>query len=296
MPSEDALKFWGNEENVAIIRNGSYLSFEARPVPGLYDTTYLYLNRMIAGTTYNFAITGANLPAGTTGYLIDKYLSKQTVLNLAGANNISFYVDTAAASKSASRFMIVFSNKSPLSVTGMQIKARIKDEAAVIDWSVVSEKNVDHYIVERSTDAKTFVSIATQVSNNVNNSFYSYNDNKATVGVNYYRIKAISKDGTAQYSTIAKVTIGDGKEGISIYPNPVTDNHFSIQLTNLAAGSFIATLYNTQGAAVADWTIAHAGGSATQTLNIDKDLAEGIYILKFTGAAVEYHTRLIKNK
>ena len=292
-PSEDAIKFWGNEENVAILRDGSYLSIEARPDLGLTDTTFLYMNKMIAGTTYNFAITGANIPPTTTGYLVDQYLNTQTALDLTSANSISFKVDTAAAAKSASRFMIVFGNKSPLSVSGMEIKASVKAKSAVIDYSVISEKNVDHYTVERSTDAKTFVSIASQTANNVNNSHYSYTDNQASVGVNYFRIKAISKDGTIQYSSIAKATIGDSKEGISVYPNPIQGKEVNVILSNITAGNYAISMYNSAGQQVMMKNIEHAGGSVTSTVALPSNISTGVYLLKLTGNGNNYTETII---
>ena len=229
----------------------------------------------------------------STGYLVAKYKNIQTALNLNDTNNISFTIDTSAASKSASRFMIVFCNKNPLSVTGMQIKASVKEKGIVVDWSLISEINVDHYIVERSTNAKIFEAIESQNAYNVNNSQYSYTDNKASVGVNYYRIKAISKDGAIQYSSIATVTIGDSKEGISVYPNPVVGRVMNLQLNNLMAGNYSVTMYNSAGQQIMLKNIAHKGGSATATVTLLANVSTGLYQLELSGSSKNYFETVI---
>ena len=279
-PGEDAGKFFGNEEGVAISRTGKYLSIESRPEISGNDTMYLYMNKMIAGNTYKFDISGQDLPATVSGYLVDKYLNKQTALNLTQSNAISFNIDTAAASKSATRFMIVFNTKAPLYASEIKVKATVKAKAAVIDWTVSAEKDVDHYTVESSRNGKEFSAINNAQANNRANSAYSYTDNHAANGDNYYRIKAISKDGSVQYSNIAKVTIGDRREGISIYPNPVVGKTMNVQLSNVAEGNYEVAMYNANGQQVMAQTLQHAGGSITSTFNLPANLASGIYQLK----------------
>ena len=290
---EDAVKFWGNEENIGIVRNGNYLSLEARPVPGLTDTTFLYMSNLVAGTnTYNFTITGTNMPANATGYLVDNYLGTQTPLNLASVTRINFAVTSVAGSKASNRFMILFTNTNPLSVDGMQIKASVKGKSVKVDWKVVTEKNVDHYEVERSNDAASFVSLASQSASNVNNSGYTYTDNQAASGVEYYRIKAISKDGTIQYSSVARVYIGDSKEGINIYPNPVAGNVFNLQMNNIVKGTYHVNIINTAGQIVESNSINHEAGSSTENVAIRK-LASGVYTVSVTGEGGAYHTEMI---
>ena len=279
-PGEDAGKFWGNEEGLGMLRTSKFLSIEARPEISGDDTMFLYMNKMVVGTTYKFDISGQDLPATVNGYLFDKYLNTQTPLNLTQNNSVSFTIDTAAASKSATRFMIVYNSKAPLYASEIKVKATVKAKAAVIDWTVSAEKDVDHYTVESSKNGKDFSAINITQAKNNGNSNYSYTDNQAANGDNYYRIKAISKDGSVQYSNIAKVTIGDRREGISIYPNPVVGKTMNVQLSNIAAGNYEVVLYNANGQQVMEQSLQHAGGSITTTLNLPANLASGIYQLK----------------
>jgi len=287
-PTEDAPKFWGNEEGVGIVRTGKYLSMEARPEIAGPDTTYLYMNRMVAGNTYTFKVSAQNMPTNVTGVLVDKYLNTNTALNLSDSTIISFTVDTAAAAKSASRFVIVFNAKAPLYVSDINIKASVKAKAAIIDWSVVTEKDVKTYTVEHSTNATEFTAINTTAAKNSSNSHYSYTDNAAVTGANYYRIKAINKDGSVQYSSIAKVVIGDRTEGISIYPNPVVGKTMNLQLSNLAAGNYSLNMINANGQLVMAKPLQHTGGSVTETVELPANIASGIYQLRLAGNGGSY--------
>ena len=190
-------------------------------------------------------------------------------------------MDTGSAS--ATRFMIVFNNNSPLTLNGLQIKATIKNKQAIIAYNVTTEKEVDHYVVERSKDAKTFVALTTQVANNVDNSQYNYTDKEALDGVNYYRIKAINKDRSIQYSTVAKVIMDERKEGISVYPNPVAGKELNIFLSNIAAGNFTIDMYNLTGQQIMSENIVHSGGSMTSKLPLPSNISSGIYQLKLSG-------------
>ena len=292
-PTEDGYKFWGNEEGVAITRTATNLSVEARPEIAGVDTTFLYMNKMVAGNTYTFNISANNMSSNVTGVLVDKYLNKSTALDLTASTSVNFTVDTAAAAKSAARFMIVFNAKVPLYVSDIRIKASVKAKAALVDWSVATEKDVKNYTVEHSTNAKDFVTINTTAAKNISNSNYSYTDNSAVTGDNYYRIKAINLDGTIQYSSIAKVTIGDRREGISIYPNPIVGKTMNVQLSNIAAGTYALSMINANGQQVMEQSLQHAGGSVTSTVQLPSTIASGVYQLRLASNGKSYTETVI---
>ena len=285
---EDASKLWGNEENIAILRDGNYLSMEARKVMGLTDTTFLYLNKMLNNTGYSFAITGEGLPLTVSGFLVDQYTSTQTPLDLLITTNIAFNTDNNAGSISSSRFMLIFTNTNPLSVSNIQLKAAVKLKSVLISWKSATEKNVDHYEIQRNNEVNLYNKVTTVVADNMDNSTYSYTDNMAVNGDNYYRIKAVSKDGTIQYSSIAKVTIGDKLEGINVYPNPIVSKQVNLMLMNLEAGNYNLGMYNSAGQLVMAQKLQHAGGSITTNIQLSGNLPMGVYQLRLAGADNNY--------
>lgn len=124
-----------------------------------------------------------------------------------------------------------------------------------ISWQV-AELFTQYYVIEKSTDAKSFVSVATVNSkgDGINNYSASLFDNSTTTI--YYRIKQVDMDGKHTYSSTLQI-VANGKLGraLQVYPNPAIssvvlsiDKAFvgaNIQLTNVQ-GKVIRTINATQ--------------------------------------------------
>ena len=76
--------------------------------------------------------------------------------------------------------------------------------------------------------------------------------------------------------------MGKGKQSISIYPNPVINGTINLQLTNQPAGEYGIRLFNKMGQVMISKQINHAEGSSTETIQLDKYSAHGIYQLEVT--------------
>jgi len=98
-----------------------------------------------------------------------------------------------------------------------------RKSAVVIKWQH-TPGNIKTYIVQQSTDAKTWTDIALQAFTEPvePRSFYFEHKNRST-GQNYYRLKAIYPDGRTVYSLEVLVMIGALDKSWVMYPVPVTD-------------------------------------------------------------------------
>ena len=101
-----------------------------------------------------------------------------------------------------------------LSVTG-NINTQ---KQAAITW-YVQENNVASYMVEKSTDARSFNAIATVNSQGDGNNIYNYIDASPITGTVYYRIQQIDRNGRSSYSSIIKLS-NQQASLLTIYPNP----------------------------------------------------------------------------
>ncbi len=171
-----------------------------------------------------------------------------------------------------------------LPVSFTSIKVAEKNSGVQVEWNVAMETNTKEYLVEKSFNGSTF-SIAGKLSSLNNNRPVSYKwlDVQPRKGINYYRIKAIDNSNEIKYSEIVWVNIGKA-ESISIYPNPVTGNNFSLQLNDKLKGDYVVRLYNGAGQTLYYKTIAHNAGSATETIQLPKSLPKGIYQLSIKSA------------
>lgn len=93
-----------------------------------------------------------------------------------------------------------------------------------LDWSTASEKNSDHFTVERGNDGLTFAPIGNVIAAGTSQAplHYAFLDAFPEGGVNYYRLKQVDKDGT---STLSDVVVAESGQQASVllFPNPVKD-------------------------------------------------------------------------
>ena len=164
---------------------------------------------------------------------------------------------------------------SGLPVSFTSIRAIQKGANVEVEWNVGTEDQLQHYILERSFDGRLFTEMATIVTTGQHR--YSWSDVKPQEGGNYYRIRAVDRDASFKYSAVASVNIGKGPKGIAVYPTVVRGRQFSLQITNMPAGSYKLNVHNSSGQIIFTRTINHTGGSATQTVNVPAALAKGLY-------------------
>lgn len=106
--SVDVPKRWNEDiENLALIRDSKPLAIELRPVPVFDDT--LFLRMYLRQQPYVLQVFSRNVPAGLRGkaWIVDKYLSVETEINLYDTVLHSFTINTDTNSY-RNRFMLVF--------------------------------------------------------------------------------------------------------------------------------------------------------------------------------------------
>ncbi len=86
---------------------------------------------------------------------------------------------------------------------------------------------------------------------------------------------------------------GDGR--ISLYPNPVTNNQFIMQFSQLKAGSYSLQVTDVMGRNVVLQNISISGDNHAQTVKLDPAAARGIYLIKVTdgGKHEVFSTKII---
>jgi hypothetical protein len=282
------------DENIAIARDGKMLGIENRPF-NANDNIPLSIARLKQQQyEWQFEPSDFNAPS-LQAYLQDKFLNTQTPISLSSTTVIPFTVTSDTASSAADRFTVAFSPASSLPVTMSSVKAYQKTSGIQVEWSTVTEINIDRYEVEKSINGQQFIKVGTVASTGNSSSLKDYNwfDASPNAGSNYYRIRSVSKAGAAEYTSIVRVALTNNAENISVYPNPVKSNVVGLQLNNLAKGNYTITITNELGQPIYSKTIEHQGGSASQTLQTET-IAKGIYQLKLTGERTNITTKLIK--
>ena len=76
--------------------------------------------------------------------------------------------------------------------------------------------------------------------------------------------------------------IGDNK--ISIYPNPVTDNQFTIQFNQSDAGNYSIRITDVMGRQVVQRSISINGDNQSQVIKLSSSASRGVYLIQVTDA------------
>ncbi len=208
----------------------------------------------------NFSTTGTNL-AGT----------------IRSVNAVNTFSPFALAS--------ISDDENPLPVVFANVRAYEKNNGVQIDWSNLTEKDVDHYVVERSTNGTDFSAIAQQLptSNQDDKADYSAFDAAPKAGTNYYRIKAEETTGKIVYSKILSVNLGSTTQSLRLYPNPVTGSQVNISLSNVRSGQYDLRVVNVSGQDVLKQRISSQGSTITQTIDLPASIAPGVYNMVISG-------------
>jgi len=193
------------------------------------------------------------------------------------------------------RFSVVNPGDIILPVSLTNLKAYQKGNAIQIEWTALNELNIGRYEVEKSANGFSFATAANMPARNNGNAQNNYAvlDTKPLQGDNFYRIKAIDKNGAVYYTAIIAVNINGGKTSVTVMPNPVPNKMVNLQLNNLTAGKYNVVLYNSAGQKVFNKTIEHSGGSASQSLTFPSGIAKGIYVLKVFNQIFDYNTKIV---
>ena len=142
-------------------------------------------------------------------------------------------------------------------------------------WQTANEINVSHFNIQRSLNGVAFTTIGKTVAQNKSINEYSFTDvllpSLEGLGVGFYRIQAIDKDGKISYSETKQIRLNQlTNKPINVYPNPAKD------VVNInCVGMKDIHIVNSLGQVVRQLKV------NTNMLKIDiSELAKGLYLLK----------------
>jgi hypothetical protein len=259
------------------------------------------------------SFTVQTLPASASGilYLNSSPVIPGQVIPVSQANQLYFdptaaYVGTVSFNYTASDVSGAGSNNTatysfgvdnrPLPVELVSFVAKaVRNADAQLTWRTASEKNNDHFDVERSADGQRFERIAQVAGQGSTAAATDYTYLDASIGQRtaqaYYRLRQVDKDGTASYSPVQQVRFGKAvAAAIGLFPNPTTATT-SLDLGQLPAGTYQVLVLDNVGRAVLKTT---SEGGQTSPLDLH-DAANGTYTVLVRAAdGQQYAKRLVK--
>jgi hypothetical protein len=164
----------------------------------------------------------------------------------------------------------------PVKLTGYS--AHIQPSKKVrLNWTTSFEANSYAYIIEKSTDGRTFTEIGKMPAseNSITTVRYAFDDKETLDGAAWYRLVMVDIDGSR---SVSKTVYVNNKRfanaSFSVFPNPFRSD---LQITGVSATDVnrrSVRLYNAAGKEI-NYTI-----SGSNAITIDANAPRGIYILR----------------
>jgi hypothetical protein len=186
------------------------------------------------------------------------------------ANDNIFYNYIAGISGSPLPIKLLYFNVADVLVTGV-----------ALEWATATEINFDKFILERAGENLSFESIGEidakgGVDRKAN---YQYTDQKPLTGKNYYRLKSIDLDKKYEYSNVVFANWEAIESAISVYPNPITNNTFTIELNDELSSYVSVQMINSIGHKIFQQPIS----TNKETFSIEQKLDPGVYFVIVKG-------------
>ena len=229
------------------------------------------------------------------GYLAFRIKPKQGLqVGDSITNTASVYFDfNLPVNTNTARTLISSLTALPARLLSLQA-ARQKD-IVKIRWTVTDETGVKYYRIERSANGKDYALEGTILALNDHGVIsYVFDDKGAGSQKWYYRLKIVDIDGRASYSNVVVLSAQPGGEGMTVFPNPVTDKAY-LTFDGQMKGQGVLTVGDLAGHILFS---AELGYLNTQLVDIPfnfRGLAAGIYIVRCEVGKQSFTARLIKN-
>jgi len=172
--------------------------------------------------------------------------------------------------------LTIADDDSPLPLDLISFTGQSQTKGGVLlKWKTVAEHNTDYFILERSSDGKSFLPVNKINAKGTDNNEYSAVDQNP-LPLSFYRLQMVDKDHVVQYSDIIRVQNGAQKSGEAyFYPNPAK-GEVRLKISNDKLLNTKAILINTTG-------------QIKQVINLTQHdqvvslehYAAGLYFLKF---------------
>jgi hypothetical protein len=161
----------------------------------------------------------------------------------------------------------------------LEFKGKAIAKTVGLNWVAVTEVGLDRYELERSIDGQHYETIALVFGKGDQRNEYAYTDKHPYMGMNYYRLKMIDKNGQFTYSNVVAIAFNEIIAGdIVVAPNPV-QNDIHVRMEGMEKGVYRLELLNTSGQVILTRSATISQFVQTETIGRNSSMATGIYWL-----------------
>ena len=171
---------------------------------------------------------------------------------------------------------------SPLPITINYFNGTKQGSNHLLNWKVTCTSTPRATMtLERSADSRNFSAISSLTADALRcQQPFDYTDTNPLKGMNYYRLKIADADGKISYSSIvALLNAVKGFDIISIAPNPVVTNNFTLNVSSAQASKMELRIIDMQGRLLQRQTIPVIAGFNSLPVQVG-NLAAGTYTVQ----------------
>lgn len=162
-----------------------------------------------------------------------------------------------------------------------------------LDWTSSVEVNVGKYVIEYSSDGRTFTDVGSVAAAGNSNTPKKYGfDHLTAPGVAYYRIRIVDIDGHTEYTEVVTIKDNVNAAGISMFPNP-TDARTTVRIGAGATGEVNYRVVDMNGRDVLTGKVSLTGAAQELPINVANKPA-GMYTVVLDGKNLHWTGKLVK--
>jgi hypothetical protein len=180
----------------------------------------------------------------------------------------------------------------PIKLSGFTVSR--ENKRVKLEWSTASEQNNARFEIQRSSDGKTWNTIANvkgQGTTAASNAYKVYDDSPLS-GLNYYVIKQYDVNGHSYQSEVKFLRMADIKSFISVSPNP-SRSGINFSMVNRGASTVEATVTTMNGNIIHREIFNNVQPNSLIKLNLKQQPAPGVYILKLKAEGLSESARVV---
>jgi hypothetical protein len=168
------------------------------------------------------------------------------------------------------------------------------EKEVTVNWTTSAEENNQYFSIERSTDGINFSELARVAATNLTKGdHYSYIDQNAAGGNNFYRLSQTDMNGQTTQFEIKNVLVNISAESrLSVFPNPASD-YVVLQLNHKETGPLQIKIFSISGRVERIINTSKQSSYWQQQLSIAA-LPAGYYIVEVSGTQIRTVQRFIK--
>ena len=172
-------------------------------------------------------------------------------------------------------------------------------QGVALHWVTASEKNSQHFVIERSADGTTFSALRTVAAAGTTQARTTYDqtDEQPLFGTSYYRLRQVDHDGTTAFSPVQLIRLGSANgEGLAVYPSPESRQWVvssALPAAVLASSPASVQVFDALGRSQQVVITPEAGQPGRWVLDM-RSRPAGLYIVRLESAAGVFSQRIVQ--